>query len=270
MTPEDFVDAYLPTAQEVHASTGIDPVCLLAQWANETAWGSAWAGAPNNLGNIRCSPTSFCQYSTLNEFATAASVVWHQSDFINTQYPHGFEPFRATAAASDPAGALQAIIASPWDAGHYGGSLATYYAPLAALFPVPDPSGGLIVAMAGVLHRFLRGVDLALYHCVEQADGSVGPWVLVGGRLGSSAIYGGALSSGHLVITVDGAQTNPVTGGIEPDGFKYDYLFDGSSWTGPTKNGQGDGMLVLGASGDSGGSVPAPKAVSGTFTGTVT
>lgn len=269
MTPEEFIQSYLPTARAVEQGTGIEDVCLLAQWANETAWGTAWAGAPNNLGNIRCSPTSFCQYASLDDFAVAAIEVWHETGFINNQYPNGFEPFRAAAArALSSAGVLDAIIASPWDAGHYGGSLAAYYQPLRALLPITLVTGGLVVQMANVFHSFLRGADLALYHRMEQADGSLSSWTSLGGRLGSTLIAGGALSSGHLVITIDGAKTDSA-GDVVPDGFKYDFVWDGSVWTGPTKNGEGTGMLVIGASSSGSGAAPVPKTVSGTFTGTV-
>lgn len=129
MSPAEFIAAYGPTADAVSHGTGIDPIALLAQWANETDWGSVVVGS--NLGNIRCSPTSFCSYATLEDFAWAAIAVWHQTAFINNTYPNGFEPFRAAAAsAADIAAALAAIVASPWSSGHYGGSLDAFASPL--------------------------------------------------------------------------------------------------------------------------------------------
>ncbi len=136
MTPADFHVFVNSTAVAASAGTGIDPIVLEAQWANETAWGTAIFG--NNLGNIRCSPTSFCLYATLDDFAQAAIAVWHQTAFINNAYPNGFEPFRAAAAAGTPAQALAAICASPWSSGHYGGSLDAFYQPL-EVFDVLTP-----------------------------------------------------------------------------------------------------------------------------------
>lgn len=124
MTPQQFVAAYLPTAQRVSAGTGIDSFVLLAQWANETAWGAVIRG--NNLGNIRCSPTSFCQYATLDDFADAAVRTFH-----NGYYPN-------VLAATTVAAQLAAIVASPWSSGHYGGSLQSFYEPLEALDLTPD------------------------------------------------------------------------------------------------------------------------------------
>lgn len=137
MTPAEFHSAYRGTADQVYAGTGIDPIALLAQWANETAWGQAVFG--NNLGNIRCSPTSFCRYATLGDFGQAAIAVWHQTAFINNRYPNGFEPFRAqAAAAASTDGALAAIVASPWSGQNYGGSLDAFYHPLEGFELTPE------------------------------------------------------------------------------------------------------------------------------------
>lgn len=157
MTPADFHAAYRPCADQVYAATGIDSLCLLAQWANETAWGQVVVG--NNLGNIRCSSTSFCRYATLDDFAQAASAVWHQTAFINNEFPRGFEPFRAAAAAANNSDAVLAqIVASPWSAGHYGGSLAAYYTPLEGFELTP--------AQADQLARIYR----AIFFPADPAD----------------------------------------------------------------------------------------------------
>lgn len=129
MTPAGYVAFVRPTCEEIEAGTGIDWFALAIQYANETAFGSAVFG--NNLGNIRCSPTSFCQYATLSDYAAAAIAVWHQTAYINTKYPNGFEPFRAQAAAGGSTdAALAAIVASPWSGANYGGSLASFYTQL--------------------------------------------------------------------------------------------------------------------------------------------
>lgn len=142
MTPAQFATAYRFTAQEVSLGTGIDPMVLLAQWANETAWGSVVVG--NNLGNIRCSPTTFCRYASLDEFARACVATFH----------NGF--YSAVLAAKTAADQLAAIVASPWDAGHYGGTLAPYYTPLEAFEMTPDEHNALIAitqALVGVPAR---------------------------------------------------------------------------------------------------------------------
>lgn len=123
MTPQEFAAAYLPTAETVSSATGIDAYVLLAQWAVETAWGSAIYNA-NNLGNIRCSPTSFCQYANLQEFADAAIATWR----------NGY--YGAVLATAGAEAQLIAIGESPWDAGHYnngggpGSSLVAAFAQL--------------------------------------------------------------------------------------------------------------------------------------------
>jgi hypothetical protein len=109
MTPAAFVDRYLATAQQVVAGTGLDETTLLAQWALETAWGSVFAGT-NNLGNIRCSPTTFCNYPTLAVFAQAAVQTFHNGLYAGVL---------ATAGKSIET-QIAALGNSPWDAGHYG------------------------------------------------------------------------------------------------------------------------------------------------------
>ncbi len=133
MTPQAFAAAYLPTAHTVSAGTGIDAGVLLAQWANETDWGTAWAGAPNNLANIRCGPGGAIEscYATLADFAAAAIATWH----------NGY--YGAVLAAVGVDAQLAAICASPWSAGHYGGSLTSFYAPLAGYSYVVGTVGAL-------------------------------------------------------------------------------------------------------------------------------
>jgi|ERR1700687_5312220 len=109
MTPAGFEATYLATAQQVKAGTGLDETTLLAQWALETAWGSVFAGN-NNLGNIRCSPTTFCDYAGLGAFAQAAVQVFHNGRYAAVL---------ATAGKSIET-QIAALGASPWDAGHYG------------------------------------------------------------------------------------------------------------------------------------------------------
>lgn len=116
MTPQEFHDAYRDCANQVSAGTGIDPIALLAQWANETAWGTVVVGL--NLGNIRCSPTSFCQYASLDEFAVACIGVFHNG------------LYGPVLDATNAVDQLAAIVASPWSAGHYGGTLMPYYTQL--------------------------------------------------------------------------------------------------------------------------------------------
>lgn len=141
MTPAQFAAAYNPTAQVVSRGTGIDNVVLLAQWANETAWGTVVVG--NNLGNIRCSPTTFCRYATLDDFATACIATFH----------NGF--YNAVLAATTPEAQLAALVASPWSSNHYGGNLHPFYDPLEAYEMTPAQDAALSEALNGV--RDLNG-----------------------------------------------------------------------------------------------------------------
>ncbi|MEM9757744.1 MAG: flagellar assembly peptidoglycan hydrolase FlgJ [Pseudomonadota bacterium] len=56
-SPQDFVDAFRPLAEESARSLGVDPAVLLAQAALETGWGrhvtAGQGGSSNNLFNIK-------------------------------------------------------------------------------------------------------------------------------------------------------------------------------------------------------------------------
>lgn len=119
MTPAEFHNAYRDCADQVAAGTNIDPIALLSQWANETAWGTYWQGAPTNLANIRNGPGGAIQpYASLDVFA---------QDCIATFHNGYYQPVLDATNAIDQ---LAAIVASPWSAGHYGGTLMPYYTQL--------------------------------------------------------------------------------------------------------------------------------------------
>ncbi len=139
MTPEQFAAAYFSTADKVKAGTGIDPTVLLAQWSNETAWGTAVFA--NNLGNIRCTPTAFCQYATLDDFANGCIATFH----------NGF--YAAVLAATTPLAQLAAIVASPWSSGHYGGSLLAFYLPLEELMNIFEKRAWVLMSFVAGLGR---------------------------------------------------------------------------------------------------------------------
>src|SRR6267143_4271348 len=141
MTPAQFAATYGTTARTVSDGTGIDSAVLLAQWANETAWGTVVFG--NNLGNIRCSPTSFCRYATLDDFAAACIATFH----------NGF--YNAVLAATTAEAQLAALVASSWSSNHYGGTLRPFYDPLEAYEMTPAQDAALTEALAGV--RDLNG-----------------------------------------------------------------------------------------------------------------
>src|SRR2546421_12184801 len=107
MTPAQFAAAYNSTAQAVGRGTGIDNVVLLAQWANETAWGTVVVG--NNLGNIRCSPTTFFRYASLADFVTAYIATFH----------NGY--YNAALAATTDDAQPAALVGSPRGRDQYGG-----------------------------------------------------------------------------------------------------------------------------------------------------
>jgi flagellum-specific peptidoglycan hydrolase FlgJ len=51
-SPEEFVKAYGPIAEQVGKEIGVDPRVILGKWGMETRWGSAIIGE-HNLGNVK-------------------------------------------------------------------------------------------------------------------------------------------------------------------------------------------------------------------------
>jgi hypothetical protein len=181
MTPAEFHAAFRPCADQVATGTNIDPIALLAQWANETAWGTVVVG--NNLGNIRDTPTSFARYPSLDAFAAACIATYH----------NGFYP--GVLAATNAVDQLAAICASPWSSGHYGGSLQAYYSPLEGFELTPLQDARLIniercllgePPLAGVDYLGLSRIDTQTFADLQAQ--------LAGLQKAVAAIPGGGLT----------------------------------------------------------------------------
>lgn len=146
MTPQQFLDAYTATAKKVGVGTGLEILVLLAQWAHETGRlldpEPGWAGAPNNLGNIRDAPGSFAHYASLDEFAQAAIFVFQNSrPNLNLPVSPTNNYYWPLLASRGVLAQIVALGASAWDAGHYDngggpGSAIFPYARRLTLFPM--------------------------------------------------------------------------------------------------------------------------------------
>jgi hypothetical protein len=207
MNAVDFHAAYAETARLVARGTGILPNVLLAQWAVETAWGEA-VNNRCNLGNIRCSRVTFCQYATLDDFAAACVATWHNGNYPNV------------LGAGTAAAQLDAIAASPWSSDHYGGSpsakLHSNFATMpAAALNSEDSTMGLLAhpTISGRLDLVVVGTDKAVYHFGGSAD------ALAAGAAPEN--WGGVGVAGTLSATwsPDGNQISVAVAG--PDGKVY-------------------------------------------------
>ena len=210
LTPraQAFANRFGATADRVASLTGFNRWAQLVQWAVETALGQQVFG--NNPGNIRCSPTTFCQFATLEDFAVATANLWHSTSFINNKYPNGFEPFRAAAAGKPMRTQLLEIGNSPWDGGNYGEAACGFagcslvnmwqseFGGIGDPVAVPDIQGVVVMAVGSIL---LRGLDKALW--AGNFDGTQWNFVKVGGALGSPAIVPVHMPNGdiHAIVT---------------------------------------------------------------------
>jgi len=161
MDPRAFAQLYQPYADVVSRGTGIDPGVLLAQWANETAWGSVVVG--NNLGNIRCSPTTFCQYATLEDFSLACIATWQ----------NGY--YAAVLAAVGVEAQLAAVCASPWSGGHYGGNLHPFYDPLEVYIVANlDPNDPIVAELRNRIDAIFEGAGPTTGHSWKAGETILG------------------------------------------------------------------------------------------------
>ncbi len=185
VTPQalTFIANFGGVADQVAAGTGLSRWALLVQWAKETATGTQISNR-NNLGNIRCSSTSFCQYATLTDFGDAAIATWHNGFYGGVLATAG-KPVRTQ---------LLAIGASPWDAGRYGlkecgyagcSLIALWQSEFDSIDPQPKRRRAVtIVATQNTVNLFVRGTDNALYQ--NRFDGSAwSGWRSLGGRMGT-------------------------------------------------------------------------------------
>jgi len=188
MTPQalTFIANFGGVADQVAAGTGLSRWALLVQWAKETATGTQILNR-NNLGNIRCSSTTFCQYATLADFGAAAIATW-ENGFYGAVLATAGQPVRTQ---------LLAIGASPWDAGHYGlkecgyagcSLIASWQTEFDSVDPQPKLRRAVtILATQNTVNLFVRGTDNALYQ--NRFDGSAwSGWRSLGGRMATPDI----------------------------------------------------------------------------------
>lgn len=138
MSPQEtFVRAYYAAAKAAGAHFGLNPVCILAQAAHESAWGTSYGARTrrNFFGVIATKQTSI--YWDGEKSKSQASGLWFRvyktaedgfSDFarlIAARYP------TCLAVSHDPAAYAKAIAASPYISEKNGDNRPTYAASLA-------------------------------------------------------------------------------------------------------------------------------------------
>lgn len=141
MTPKAFVKAYRAGAVLASKATGILPGVILAQWANESGWGtSGLAVKCHNLAGIRyyshagtTNAGGFSCYAYIMPNGINDGHTAFVTDYIATiKLPYYRKVRKAVGAAAQ----IAALGASPWSASHYGkpagAHLLTFYHALAA------------------------------------------------------------------------------------------------------------------------------------------
>lgn len=133
-------------AQIASDSTGLDLDVVLSHWNAEEGIGSAnWPS--NNPAGIRPGNSAVDRLAVgvngagFDIFPTAAAGANGYATLINTDID--YPGIRAAIKTGSPTAELNAIIQSPWDAGHYGGDGNKLYASYSTVTGsnVPTPSG---------------------------------------------------------------------------------------------------------------------------------
>jgi hypothetical protein len=240
-----FIAAYGACADQVSAGTGINRWALLVQWAVETATGAVVIGY--NLGNIRCSSTTFCRYTSLDAFAHDAITTWH----------NGYYQGVLATAGQMMRNHLIAIGQSPWDAGHYnsgggpGSSLISCWQ--SQFHGVGDSNyirSAVTLMSSTSINLFLRGSNNALFTNRYDYTNWSG-WRSLGGSLGSA----------NIVPIRFGSRIDVFLNGSDMTVFQITSLDDGLTW-GPfiTTSGGGDGLTVIGSAPVQ---IPGPQGLQG-------
>jgi len=97
-------------ATQASSLTGLNKSVILAQWISENGWK---VPTGYNFGNIMKPGTH-----TLETYSSGSAGVQAYANFLKNN--SNYNGVMATAG-STPESQLKAIVASPWDAGHYGG-----------------------------------------------------------------------------------------------------------------------------------------------------
>ena len=129
MTPAQFVNTFLSEAQLCAAGTGLNPCLFLAQWADETGWGTSRAfSVCKNLAGIN----PFDGYADCDGYAQFSSYTQSAQAEVEVLHNGLYGGVLATAGQSFDTQA-RALGSSPWASGHYnngggpGSSLITIY-----------------------------------------------------------------------------------------------------------------------------------------------
>jgi hypothetical protein len=107
-----FIQKVAAAAARCAADTGLWTSVVLAQWADETAWGTSRAWLLSN------NPAGISPHGTIASYATEAVGF---SEYIRTMNLSFYDGVRA-AKLSGPLAQARALGASPWAAGHYAGA----------------------------------------------------------------------------------------------------------------------------------------------------
>ena len=190
-TEAEFIASILPEAQKAAATIGWWPSVVLAQWADETGWGtsSAWLDGHNPAG---ISPNGeIAAYPSI-----AAGVVAYEDTALSSYYTSVY-----AAQSLGPEAQATALGESPWAGGHYGSppgsnlvaiiaaydlnQYNTFTPPVPQPAPVPPATPGddddvqLPQVQQGSTGLFVKSVQALLHDKFGQGavavDGNFGP-----------------------------------------------------------------------------------------------
>lgn len=191
-----FVATYLDDARIAAGQLGMPVSVILAQWGNETAWGTSQVFRDqNNFAGEGWNGSTYNTYQDKDAGLVGYIQGWNGSNYASTlQKIH-----LAGGINADPIYAAQQVEASPWAGGHYGGN-------------------GLenIIQQEGLAQYDAAG-DLAPSPAMQKAIGQSADQGAASGDLGAVLVGQNSGLSSALGVTQIDPKTGKVIGGC-PEG----------------------------------------------------
>lgn len=119
MDAKTFQSTYQPQADALASATGLNPLTFLAQFANETGWGTSQLANHNNLAGITYTDLTAGFGQNFGGFVAFGSLDTFVKCYLTVLSLDVYAGFRNTAGESVEA-QLSALGASPWSSTHYG------------------------------------------------------------------------------------------------------------------------------------------------------
>jgi Mannosyl-glycoprotein endo-beta-N-acetylglucosaminidase len=204
---QQFVAQYSSYAQAAASQTGVPWQTILAQWADETAYGTSAAFTQGY---------NFAGVSPGGSVASYPSLAAGLAAYVQTLSSPLYASVR-NAASGGPVAAAQALGASPWAASHYDASGGGPGSDLVAILDETGLDGSTSATNATLASSWYSNLLPAIAGGLvpgSQLYLPGGPLSGVGSAVGSAASSLAGSIAGDVVTTLVGAVEKPAIGAL--------------------------------------------------------